>query len=236
MSLSLKLALSSMWLLGVISSNCGVTVRQPFSISTPSPDQVYTVLLEEQLDVDTGGLFPKQEVWLTLFKNGGRVVEKDIFYRKDAPRFLEKYPSHKWMANNILRFGSESSSSQKLSDEIVVHNQTNRVITYLDVTTGAPEILLLLNLQPGEKIKLYAQPHSGTEVRSRWISVAVHFTEENRKALYNELIFRVPDTFNDTIRYCVNVRDNEVVVGSKEFDGEFENKIVAPKNAACEKQ
>lgn len=236
MSFTVKLVLSSFCLLVSVTSNCCSAGGQKEStpVVMTSPDQAYTVQLTELIDVDTGGLFPKQELWLSVFKNGVRIIDKELFYQRDAPRFSERYPSSSWIVNNVLRFGAENSAPQDLFDEVKVSNQSNRNISYLIINIDYSEVLLVLDLQPGETVKFNVYSSFKSETGSRGISVAAHFANNSEPALYKEMVFRSPDAYRGVTHYCMSVKSSTILIGSVELDGEFENKVVAPRSTICQ--
>src|SRR5205085_1237112 len=109
------------------SAACVVGEKQPFNLTTASPNNIYKVQLKEQVEIYhvpfTGhGL---HEVKLGVFKEGKSIVEDETLYSGGVydGRFLDLFPEHVWIDDSVLRFGEKDLLPQSQHDEVSISNQ-----------------------------------------------------------------------------------------------------------------
>ena len=138
----------------------------PVNTRISSPNQNYNVQLNENVDRH---LYPFpfnmfefrkfNEVRFSAFKGEQNLVDNERLWEDTSSdmRFFDVYEPQ-WISNPVLKFSGSRTFAENKMDEVVILNNTNQPIGYLLV--NAVERLLILDLQPNEKVKLSTIPQS----------------------------------------------------------------------------
>ncbi len=213
----------------------------PVSLNLLSPANTYRVELNEHADTFAhwapirlrfGDPRRFDEVRFSAFK-GDRALAKDELLWDDTSgnsRFFESY-KYRWLTDSILQFGWDESLPKSKLDEVTVFNDTNLSVDELRINSG--DLFLILDLQPKAATTFSAHPQSWLS----WIACEGSLGPDKRIP-YGGVNFFIRDN-NDTHvaqHYCVAIRDNGVVIQSREVDGyrdENGAKISVPKGNEC---
>ena len=205
-----------------IFSSCSFS--SPTELTTSSPNKLYKVHMKEKEESGTDYI-----VKFSVEKQGRMLIEDKIFHR-DSGEFIGTGLKTNWLSENVLTFGWLNSSEQP--DEISVVNQTDKVIRYLKVTAG--DRFLLLELQPYSKTQLLAYPQTDKTADISWIG-GIGMYDDGQMIPAWGMNFRIRGKYISPARYCVLIKENEVVVQSKDFEGFLHNRDVQEaKNPSCQ--
>jgi hypothetical protein len=205
-----------------IFSSC--SIFSPTELITSSPDKVYKVHLMEMEESGTD-----YQVKFSVEKQGRMLIEDKIFH-SDSGKFISSGLKTNWLSNNVLALRYLDSSEKP--DEISVENQTDKVIRYLKIT--ARDRFLILELQAHSKTQLSAYPQTDKTADISWIG-GVGMYDDGQMLPAWGMNFRIRGKYISPAHYCVLIKENEVLVQSKDFEG-FLDKIEVPeaKNSSCQ--
>ena len=201
----------------------------PTELSTMSPNKTYKVYMQDR---EAEGF--EHIVHFNVAKAEKPFIENKIFY-SDSSQFIYPELKYSWAAENVLRFGEFDSSMKP--DEISVINQTNKVIRYLKIDAG--NSYLLLEVQPQTTTRLLDHPQTDQRADISWIGGFGHFDDGSGFSNWG-MNFHIRGKYTSLAHYCVFIRDGEVVVQSREFEGfktDKSGKIVEvpeAKNLSCQ--
>jgi len=182
--------------------------RSPSEIATASPNKTYRVYMQDRA---TEGF--EHIVNFNVTKNEKPIIENEIFY-SDSNRFIYSELKYSWAAENVLRFGELDSSVKP--DEISIINQTNKIIRYLKVNAG--NSFLLLELQPRTTTRLFDRPQTNKTADISWVGGFGKFDDGRSFSNWGKN-FRIKGKYTSPAHYCVLIKDGEIVVQSREFEG-----------------
>lgn len=189
----------------------GCNMLTPSEITAVSPANTYSVSLREDasdaINFDYGMRF-------TVIKNESPLVENESLYTGSSP-FFNLYPKHAWIDENVLWFGGHDLTPSMRRDEISVINETNSVISYLNVT--ASDRFLLLEVQPHTSTRLLARPQTDQTANGSWISCFGKFADGRN--INEGRNFSIRGQYVSPAHYCIFVREEGVVIQSREFEG-----------------
>jgi hypothetical protein len=193
---------------------------KPYTLTTASPNHTYSVQLVERLNPTDEPSY-NHVVGLKIY-SGGRLIADDPHFSRGVwpdERFGRELPEHGWVGDNMLRFGKTPLSSQTKYDEVLIHNNTAKIVTYL-VINGASEMLLLVDLQPNTTKKVTLQSQTYYEASTSWIGYAGQFAGGGRIES-DGLNFRVRGTgkYVPPSLYCITIKDDGVTVRSRDYEG-----------------
>jgi hypothetical protein len=213
----------------------------PVSLNLSSPANIYRVEVNEHADTFThwapirlrlGDPRRFDEVRFSAFK-GDRALAKDELLWDDTSgnsRFFESY-KYRWVTDSVLRFGWDESLPNSKLDEVTVFNGTALPVDELRINSG--DLFLILDLQPKAAATFSARPQS-------WLSwIACEGSLAPGKLIpYGGVNFFIRDNDGTHVpqHYCVAIRDNGVVIQSREIDGDRDEngaKISVPKGNDC---
>jgi len=211
-----------------------------FTFTTTSPNNTYTVQLKEQAAISRVPFsgHGNHAVSLSVLKVGGRTVENEGLYGGDVydDRFLDLFPVHDWISESIIRFGKKDTIPQSQHDEVYVANNTNQVITYLTLRAKKDEMILQFDLQPKSVVKLYVEPQSDQRADLSWIWCKGKFVS-GQNILETGTNFKIRGKYNGPAHYCVSVKDQQVSIESREFEGYISDKsdaiVTVPPALTC---
>lgn len=210
--------------LSVLTVSCGWFVYKSdssYSLTTESPDRTYKVVLKQE--TGTGKVNPAREaearIGFNVTKGGTSIVSKELLYSGDSldMPFETLYPQHSWVSESVLRFGEELPGFKAQHDEIKVHNQTNRSLTYLRVNSGKYEMFLLFELKPNSTVILPTRAQPSVESDLSWISSVGKF--EHGVPLKEEgKNFYIRGKYNGPAHYSILIREDGITILSEEFE------------------
>lgn len=187
----------------------------PQDFETVSPDRTYTVRLKEQREnhiipfsnIDDPPGCPAE---FSVYKKGQPVIEKmDI--GDDSNLFDDLYPDHSWVADSILRFGNKDPDELG-HDEVVVRNNSNQVIAYLQVRTCKWEMFWLFDVQPNSMVKLSACP------QIIWLDFYGKFSG-GKNIPFVGMNFKIGSKRRTTGHYLITIADEGTSIDSPDFEG-----------------
>ncbi|MBV9957281.1 MAG: hypothetical protein JO360_02630 [Acidobacteria bacterium] len=199
-------------------------------LSTISPNKTYKVNMQERVTLDV-----EHVVYFNVVKTERPLIEHEIFY-SDSSQFIYPDLKYSWAAENVLCLNDFDSSIKP--DEISVINQTDKVIRYLKIDATSSSFLLL-EVQPQTTTRLLARPQTDRRADISWIGGFGKFDDGSEFANWGRN-FQIRGKYSAPAHYCVFIRDGEVVVQSREFEGfriDSSGKIVEmpeAKNEACQ--
>jgi hypothetical protein len=121
-------------------------------LSTTSPNQRYTVELTG--DKGRGGILIPSVVRSNILIGGERVVSDRYVHSGDAMdiSFELAYPKHAWVNESTLQFWSDRHRREDNLDVLLITNNTQKVIRYLQIKTW--DLIFVFDVQPQSQVKL----------------------------------------------------------------------------------
>jgi len=213
----------------------------PVSLNLSSPTNVYRVELNEHAETFAhwapirlrfGDPRRFDEIRFSAFK-GDHALAKDELLWNDTSgnsRFFELY-RYRWLTDSVLQFGWDESLPKSKLDEVTVFNDTNQPVEELRIRSG--ELFLILDLQPKATTTFSTHPQSWLS----WIACEGSLGP-GKRIPYGGVNFSIGDNHDTHVpqHYCVAIRDNGVVIQSREVDGYRDRngaKISVPKGNEC---
>ena len=236
----ISLALIALVLAGVLFLYLSAEAA-PVSLNLSSPANVYRVELNEHTDtfehwapirLRLGDPRKFDEIRFSTFK-GDRALAKDELLWDDTSgnsRFFELY-RYRWLTDSVLQFGWDEALPKSKLDEVTVFNDTNQPVDELRIRSG--ELFLILDLQPKAATTFSTHPQSWLS----WIACEGNLGP-GKPISYGGVNFFIRDNDDTHVpqHYCVVIRDNGVVIQSREMDGyrdENGGKISVSKGNEC---
>lgn len=138
--------------------SCGDSSKQEYDVDKTSPDGVYRVKIEVRTKPPKGTREYTEHAKFQFLK-GQEVIHEYEGEETDKfePSFHDSYPVIEWVDNNVLRMGKEHLG-QPFYDELIVSNNTEEHIKYLDVSYGKNEMFWVFDLAPRSQVTLQASP------------------------------------------------------------------------------
>jgi hypothetical protein len=133
-------------------------------------------------------------------------------------RFSQLFPKWDWISNSAIKFGRKDAGPQTWQDELTIANETNRVVTYLNVRVGKDEMFLLLELQPGSVVKLPVQPQTNKNADLSWVWCSGK-SEPGTNLPEAGTNFNIRGKYSGPAHYCIEIKDDGASIGSREFEG-----------------
>lgn len=211
-----------------------------YDVVTSSPLGTYKVRLYE-VNESTGNEDPwPYKVFLDVTKLTEKVVSGELVSVSEGwgGRFKGAYPTYSWVSENVLRLGGTDAIPESLCDTVDIHNSTLRTITYIMVSgrkRRPGEKFLVLNLMPNSTVSLKAQPQTDQGADMSWIAGQVKFAD-GKSIPTTGANFEVSGLYKGPSRYCLVIKDSEVVIRSIDFEGiKFQagSRVSTPKVADC---
>jgi hypothetical protein len=163
--------------------------------------------------------FYNHVVSLKVYSGGQLIAEEPRFSGGSDfdQRFGEAHPEHNWVTDNLLRLGKKPLTVKTKYDEILIRNNAAATIAYLMINAGS-DLFLLFDLHSNATTKVIMQSQTAQGADSSWMGYAGQFANGKRiKA--SGLTFDVKDKYRPAARYCITIRDDEVVVRGRDFEG-----------------
>lgn len=131
---------------------------QKYEVDKTSPNGIYRVKIELREDKKTGTRDYTERLKVQYFK-GHEVISANQWENSDQyePSLREGLQSVEWVGDNVLRIGRDRSD-QPFNDELIVSNNTNEYLKYLEVDYGRYESSHVFDLAPQSQITLHASP------------------------------------------------------------------------------
>ena len=129
--------------------------------------------------------------------------------------YQQKNGDRKITSHNILRLGSKNRLPQAQCDKVFVYNETANIVTYLQFNGAAYEEFLLFDLEPHSSAKVYAQPQTDEMADTSWIGSEGKF--DNGSKIFGDGEFWIYKLYNGTAHYRLTIKDNKIIVTSREF-------------------
>jgi len=192
--------------------------RPPFKIVSAPPQQTYAVTVErKKLEVNKENPW-SWKIYLSYASQGQQVLNEVEVSEGDSSRapYWDKSPQLNWIYENTFRLDDTASLPESESDVLFVRNDSARALSYLYVNGEANERFFILNLGPQTSLKLNARPQWRRADLS-WISASGQFI--NGGKVYNGQNFKMPNSAKGPGRYCLNVKDDGIMITSLDFEG-----------------
>ena len=174
-------------------------------LSSTSPNQKYTVELTG--DKGRGGFLIPSFVKSNMLIGGERVAADQYVHSGDAMdiSFELAYPNHAWTNENTLQFWSDYHRREDNLDVLLVSNNTNKVIRYLQIKTW--DLFFVFEVQPRSQVKLFFTHRT----EGKTISVAGKF-DDGARVEYSD---HFPEHRNkEPLTYCVAIDYERTTVQS----------------------
>ena len=182
--------------------------RSPTELTTTSPNKTYRVHMQDREAVGF-----EHVVHFNVAKNEQPLIENEIFY-SDSSEFIYPELKYSWAGENVLRFGELDSSVKP--DEVSITNQTDKIVRYLKIDAG--NSYLLLELQPQTTIRLGDRPQTDKRADMSWLGGFGKFVDGRSFSNWG-MNFHISGKYTSPAHYCVFIRERDVIVQSKEFEG-----------------
>lgn len=189
-------------------------------LTTKAPDEVFTV---EMTGNPHAPKFPigEHEVRFNLLKNSLLIVQGayvDEFDSMDSD-FAGMYPKHKWIGNNVVRFGVDLDMSEESPDLITISNNTDQTIKYLKIVAG--DLLFVFEMSPRSKTRVKV-PHNDW---ISWVWGEVELSNGN-KLKGNGANFFHRGWLSEPLRYCLSVDEAGIRVESPNMEGYLDQSTI----------
>ncbi|MCI0561564.1 MAG: hypothetical protein MN733_24005 [Nitrososphaera sp.] len=191
---------------------------KPYSITTISPSQKYKVRLDEKV-VTKNYLSFGYEVYLSVLKEDKQIVDGLQLSRSHEfdRRLAEKYHYNSWEADNVVRLSDRELEPISECDTVLVHNNANKTISFLQISGKGYEMFLIFDLQPGYKVKLYITPQTRRGEDHSWIGATGRFDDGSITSGGNS--FRSKTGYSSPIHYCMTIIEGLIHIESQELEG-----------------
>ncbi len=189
-----------------------------YTLTTISPNHTYTVQLVERLN-PTDEPYYRHVVGLKVY-SGERLIADDPHFSggvRSEERFGRELPEHNWISDSVLRFGRTPLSAQTKYDEVLIHNNATKAVTFLAINGGS-DMLLLIDLRPNTTTKVALQSQTYYGASTSWIGYAGQFAD-GRRIEPDGLNFRIRGKYVTPSVYCITIRDDEATVRSRDYEG-----------------
>jgi hypothetical protein len=195
----------------LLSGGCHVI---PYNLTTTSQSG-YTVKLRGAkkglIEIAPIG----QTVGLRVLKGNQVLFEKQDWFDTDEAMFEDVCPEHSWISDSIIRFGHKPGYRSAKFDELIIRNDADRKVEYLEVRVDKYEIFLAMGLQPNTEAKVFVErPLSGAWDRYFLLSLMFAGGQEVRPNLSALKLVG-----EETARYCLSVKNASVGVCDKAAGG-----------------
>jgi hypothetical protein len=207
----------------------------PFSISAESPQGIYAVKVERKRKP----FIPSNEPWswklfLGVSRQGQQSLSNEVVGAGDDstntgfPPF--QVPELNWVSENIFRLAGKENSPHLMCDILFVRNKTDKTLSYFNIS-GHGDMFFVLDLSPGETVKLYAQPQT---TGLGWISG--HGRLADGKQVSGGRNFSIHNLYEGPSYYCLTINEDQVVIVSREFEGwtlSDRKEVIIPRALDC---
>jgi hypothetical protein len=146
----------------VVASFVGVAriwqLGETYALDKASPSGKYRVKIELRQEKSTGTRDRDEHLKITYF-NRDRVIQVADWVNSDQYEspLHDRIENVEWVADNVLRIG-RLPSAQPFDDELIVSNNTNESLPYLEVDYGKFQSFHVFDLAPGSQTTLRASP------------------------------------------------------------------------------
>ena len=188
----------------------GVTIYWRFKyfrvwLSTTSPNQKYTVELTG--DKGRGGFLIYSVVKHNILIDGKVITNDRITHYGDSMdiSFELAYPKHGWIDGNTLRFWSDRHRRENNLDTLLISNNTDKVVTYLQIK--AWDMFFVFDIQPHSSLRLGFTHRS--EGKGIWTEGM--FADGS---LINYGVGFVENGSDAPLGYCMTIDDDRVRINS----------------------
>lgn len=144
--------------MNLLAPSCGNQLDKNIAIDRTSPNGTYRARIEVR-EIPPKGSRDHTEVTEVKVLKGNEIVLTSKWEDSDQyePTFSETKPRIEWINDAVLRMG-EDTSDQPFSDEIVISNDSDEPLKYLNVGYGKSELFWVFDLPPKASITLRASP------------------------------------------------------------------------------
>jgi hypothetical protein len=149
--------------------------RRPLIASSNSPDGQLLLRLKGDPTHPNQPLIDST-VYFDLYRDEQPVLLNKYLHSGDDfdPSFNDLYPQRRWISNSVIRFTREDLSQQKF-DTLVVRNETDQTIQYLEIKSR--DKFLIFDLKPRSQERLSASPQSRSRSDLSWLDVEGEFAD-----------------------------------------------------------
>jgi hypothetical protein len=139
-------------------ASCGRLSDINYDIDKPSSDGTYRVKVEVRVEGSRTAYNKSERIKFQYFK-GQEIIQTYDWNNTDPfePSFRESMPIIEWIDRNVLLMGQDRSD-QPYFDEIIVSNDTEENLKYVDVNYGRFETFWIFDLAPKSQLSLQASP------------------------------------------------------------------------------
>lgn len=179
-------------------------------LTIESPKKIFSVELNERPQTDGS-----RDLILSVSKLGQPFLKEIVYYHGTSldGSFFRRYPERDWISESVLRFGQKNPTDTR--DQLTVVNELSSPIRFLTVNSPA-DSFLILDFQPGAKIRLDAEAQSDTTADiSGFSCLATLMDGSIRKGSVN---FDIRGRYKGPAHYNIAVTESEVTIRRVEFD------------------
>src|SRR5262245_46719779 len=190
----------------------------PFKLASLSPQQSYAVTIERKRREPAKEDWTSWKIYLSYTAQGQHVlneVEVAAGYFSTGPHYRER-PQLNWVYENTFRVDDRASLPESESDVLFVRNDSANTLSYLCVSGDSGEWFYILNLAPQASTKLYARPQWRSGDLS-WVVASGQFINGGKLSAGQN--FTMPQSAKSPGGYCINVKEDEITIASRDFEG-----------------
>lgn len=138
---------------------CARALRDNYDVEITSPKGTYRVKVEIRAEEPKGTRDHTEHGKIQFFKRQ-ELVDTHEWEQTDQwePSFRDTTPVIEWIDDSMLRMGDDRSS-QPFLDEVLILNNTDEYLKYMDVTYGKYESFKVFDIAPKSQVALRASPH-----------------------------------------------------------------------------
>jgi hypothetical protein len=129
-----------------------------YSVDKASPGGAYRVKIELREEKSTGTRDRNERLKITYFKRG-EVIDAGEWVNSDQyePSLRNGIEVVEWIGENVLRIGRDRSD-QPFDDELIVSNDSDESLQYLEVDYGRYQSFHVFDFAPRSQTRLRASP------------------------------------------------------------------------------
>ena len=198
--------------------SCGAGL---YHLVTKSPGRIYGIRISETKNVISSENIWTFKVFLDLAKDGRPIVTQDLIYVSDEGdlRFGDIAPNSEWISEKALRLGDNKNSVTEKYDLIEFSNNSGRTITNVLIsgkTSKRGEKLLLLDIKPGEKVRVQTAAQTDEGADLSWLQCIGRF-EDGKTLNTVGRNFYIKGKYKSPSHYFITVADNTAEIESQEY-------------------
>ena len=163
-------------------SLCGLSCKwlsaRTYNVNKTSPNGAYRVKFDVRVEKegDLAGHFTEYGK-IQYFKGEEELHARDWVWRDNwESTSIDNHPVFEWLGDNVLRMGRDKSG-QPFLDEVIISNDTDGYLKYVDITYGKSESLVVFDVAPRTQIAVQISPEFLSDIS--W-NTSVGYSGETR--------------------------------------------------------